>query len=173
MQDVWDRARQDATVSATFDIIHPSDEMEYRADEVWGQCRQAEEEEEAAKPAEDLSHERIQHMAKFTDRLPLDRFIGVFELVPSLVNVVTLCEALPHPKSVGGGKLPLDLHLIASRCSNSYFAPRRFAAVQVSICKHSYPRCFAQLLTFHTGARSSPSQTRALASWSSVRPLTR
>ena len=44
------------------------------------------------------------------------------------VNVVTrkraqLAEAVPCPGS--GLKLPLDLHYIASRCSNSYFAPRR------------------------------------------------
>lgn len=127
MQEAWDRARYEAEISATFDIIRPSMGLEDRAGDVWRACRKAEQDQEAAKPREDLSDERIEHMAKFTDRLPLDRFLGVFELVPSLVNVVSLCEALPHPKSVGGGKLPLDLHLIASRCSNSYFAPRRFA----------------------------------------------
>tara|TARA_B110001454_G_scaffold208808_1_gene221685 strand:+ start:566 stop:859 length:294 start_codon:yes stop_codon:yes gene_type:complete len=47
-----------------------------------------------------------------------------------------LAEAIPVPGS--GIKLPLDLHAIASRCSNSYYAPRRFAAVQLAF---DAPRC--------------------------------
>lgn len=35
-------------------------------------------------------------------------------------------------------QLPLDLSLIASRCKNSYYAPRRFSAVQLA---YSEPRC--------------------------------
>jgi len=45
-----------------------------------------------------------------------------------------------------GLKLPLDLHAIGARCSNAYFAPRRFAAVQLAF---SNPRC--RVLVFHTG----------------------
>ena len=37
-----------------------------------------------------------------------------------------------------GLKLPLDLHAIGARCSNAYFAPKRFAAVQLAF---SNPRC--------------------------------
>jgi TATA-box binding protein (TBP) (component of TFIID and TFIIIB) len=59
-------------------------------------------------------------------------------------QVVTLAEAVPCPGS--GIKLPLDLHYIASRCTNSYYAPRRFAAVQLAF---SAPR--ARILVFHTG----------------------
>ena len=42
--------------------------------------------------------------------------------------------------------LPLDLRTIASRCTGSYYAPRRFAAVQLA---YSNPR--ARVLVFHTG----------------------
>jgi len=55
-----------------------------------------------------------------------------------------LAEAIPVPGS--GIKLPLDLHAIGSRCSNSYYAPRRFAAVQLAF---DAPRC--RVLIFHTG----------------------
>ena len=55
-----------------------------------------------------------------------------------------LAEAVPVPGS--GLKLPLDLHAIGARCSNAYFAPRRFAAVQLAF---DSPRC--RVLVFHTG----------------------
>lgn len=47
-----------------------------------------------------------------------------------------LAEALPAAGS--GLKLPLDLHRVAALCSNSYYAPRRFAAVQLAF---DSPRC--------------------------------
>ena len=45
-----------------------------------------------------------------------------------------------------GVTLPLDLHAIAARCTNAYYAPRRFAAVQFAF---NNPRC--RVLIFHTG----------------------
>lgn len=105
-------------------------------------------------PIPDLSDEALSKAARFTDRLPLTNYDRLLHLVPRLVpfdsfktntrvhtpfnlrpvlatqvNVVTLAEAIPIAGT--GLKLPLDLHKIGSRCSNSYFAPRRFAAVQV------------------------------------------
>ena len=50
--------------------------------------------------------------------------------------VAQLAEAVPMPGS--GVTLPLDLHAIAARCTNAYYAPRRFAAVQLAF---SNPRC--------------------------------
>jgi len=50
--------------------------------------------------------------------------------------VAQLAEAVPIPGS--GVTLPLDLHSIAARCTNAYYAPRRFAAVQLAF---SNPRC--------------------------------
>lgn len=55
-----------------------------------------------------------------------------------------LAEAIPVPGS--GVTLPLDLHAIGARCTNAYYAPRRFAAVQLAF---SNPRC--RVLIFHTG----------------------
>jgi hypothetical protein len=52
------------------------------------------------------------------------------------VPVAQLAEAIPAPGS--GLKLPLDLHHIASHCSNAFYAPRRFAAVQLAF---DCPRC--------------------------------
>lgn len=55
-----------------------------------------------------------------------------------------LSEAVPVPGS--GLSLPLDLQLIASRCTGSYYAPSKFSAVQLAF---SEPRC--RILIFHTG----------------------
>ena len=55
-----------------------------------------------------------------------------------------LAEAIPV---VGSGiTLPLNLHAIGARCTNAYYAPKRFAAVQLAF---SNPRC--RVLVFHTG----------------------
>ena len=43
---------------------------------------------------------------------------------------MTLAEAVPAEGS--GLTLPLDLRAIASKCTGSYYAPRRFAAVQLA-----------------------------------------
>ena len=50
--------------------------------------------------------------------------------------IAQLAEAVPVPGS--GLTLPLDLHAIAARLTNAYFAPKRFAAVQVAF---NNPRC--------------------------------
>lgn len=71
-----------------------------------------------AETPRDTSDAAIVRAARFTDALPLDDYSGILHLVPRLVNVVTLAEAIPVPGS--GLKLPLDLHAIGSRCSNSY-----------------------------------------------------
>ena len=55
-----------------------------------------------------------------------------------------LAEAIPLPGS--GVTLPLNLHHIAARCSNAYYSPKRFSAVQLA---YDVPR--ARILVFHTG----------------------
>ena len=58
---------------------------------------------------------------------------------------VQLAEAIPVHGS--GVTLPLDLHLIAARCHNSYYAPKKFSAVQLA---YSEPRC--RVLVFRKSA---------------------
>ena len=67
---------------------------------------------------------------------------------PANAHCVRVCWQLAEAIPVAGSglKLPLDLHTIGSRCSNAYFAPRRFAAVQLAF---DSPRC--RVLIFHTG----------------------
>ncbi|MBN37124.1 MAG: hypothetical protein CMI29_01525 [Opitutae bacterium] len=60
------------------------------------------------------------------------------------MRVAQLAEAIPVPWS--GNTLPLNLHAIAARCTNAYFAPKRFAAVQLAF---NNSRC--RVLVFHTG----------------------
>jgi TATA-box binding protein (TBP) (component of TFIID and TFIIIB) len=98
----------------------------------------------ARQKTQDTSDEAVSRLARFTDALPLADYAGLLSLVPRLVNVVSLAEALPVQGS--GTTLPLDLHKIASRCTNAYLAPRRFAAVQLAFAT---PRC--RVLVFHTG----------------------
>lgn len=124
----------------------------------------------AAATKEDLSDEAVSNVAQFTDRFSLACYAPFLHYVPRLVNIVTvrrsavaaallptalsllptallcaqLAETIPVPGS--GTVLPLDLHMIAARCKNAFYAPRRFSAVQLA---YSNPRC--RCLVFHTG----------------------
>jgi len=94
-------------------------------------------------PEEDLSDRRLRTFKRYTDKLPLKLFQDALWLVPSLVNLVSLADALP----LDGSSLPFDLRKIAVRCKNAvYFAPRRFTAVQLAFDE---PR--SRVLLFHTG----------------------
>jgi hypothetical protein len=91
-----------------------------------------------------VTDDDLSKMARFTDKFKLKPYERFLHYVPRLVNVVTLAEAIPVPGS--GASLPLDLHRIAARCRNSYYAPKKFSAVQLA---YSEPRC--RVLIFHTG----------------------
>ena len=106
-------------------------------------CKKQRVAEEKAEEAE-ITVSALSQYSRFTDGMCLAPYERFLHYVPRLVNVVTLAEALPMPGS--GLKLPLDLQHIASRCSSAYYAPKRFAAVQLA---YSEPRC--RVLVFHTG----------------------
>lgn len=113
-------------------------------EDIVGKCRGERKRQRDAEVEIDTSDDAILRAVQYTDSLPLGDFGNVLHLVPRLVNIVTLAEAIPVAGT--GVKLPLDLHRIASLCSNSYYAPRRFAAVQLAF---DSPRC--RVLVFHTG----------------------
>jgi TATA-box binding protein (TBP) (component of TFIID and TFIIIB) len=92
----------------------------------------------------DQSDDTIKKNAKWVSALPLKDYDRMLDLVPRIVNVVTLAEAVPVPNS--GVTLPLDLRKIACKCTNAFYSPRRFAAVQLA---YDTPRC--RVLVFHTG----------------------
>jgi len=96
----------------------------------------------STQPIEDLSNERLRTFERYTDGLPLKPFRNAMHLVPSLVNLVSLADAIP----LDGSSLPFDLRKIAVRCKNVvYFAPRRFTAVQLAF---DQPR--SRVLLFRT-----------------------
>ncbi len=119
-------------------------ELQTEVRTVVAHCRAARKRKRESAPQIDTSDERLFEGARFTDHLPLANYENVLHLVPRLVNIVSLAEAVPVPGS--GVKLPLDLHAIAARCSNAYYAPKRFAAVQLAFSNY---RC--RVLVFHTG----------------------
>lgn len=122
----------------------------------------------------DVSDATLSRHARLTDALALKPYARLLHLVPRIVNVVTLAEVVKvdddQPASlhhcdkskeavgVSGGTnrdhtvqsastTPLlDLMHIATRCSSAYYAPKRFAAVQLA---YDNPR--ARVLIFHTG----------------------
>ncbi len=98
----------------------------------------------ALEPQKDLSDDGLSKLTRHTDVLALEPYRKFLHFVPRLVNNVSLAEALPVPGT--GLKLPLDLRHIASKCAGAYYAPKRFAAVQLA---YSSPR--ARVLVFHTG----------------------
>lgn len=67
---------------------------------------------------------------RFTDTLPLRGYAGRMRYTPQVVNCVSLATVRPTPGSAT--TVPLDLAHIASSCTGAYFAPRRFAAVQLA-----------------------------------------
>jgi len=97
----------------------------------------------AKAPIENISNEHLCKMSRYTDNLPLKDYEDVLDLVPTLVNLVSLSDALP----LDGSPLPFDLKRIASLCRGAvFFAPRRFTAVQLAFDE---PR--SRILLFHTG----------------------
>lgn len=96
---------------------------------------------------EDLSDLQLSRAAPFTDKFNLRPYERVLHLVPRLVNCVTLAEAIPLQ---GVEALPLDLHRIAAFCKNSYYAPRKFSAVQLA---YAEPRC--RVLVFRVALYSN------------------
>lgn len=115
-----------------------------RVTEVVESCREARKRSRNSETPQDLSDETLSKQARFTDNISLMNYRHFLHLLPRLVNVVTLAEAIPV---VGSGQsLPLDLFKIASRCNGAYFASKRFSAVQLA---YTSPRC--RVLVFHTG----------------------
>ena len=110
----------------------------------------------AAPPDDDLSDDALSQYARFTKEIALAPYAPFLHYVPRLVNVVTLAEALPVPGA--GISLPLDLKRIASRCTGAFYAPRRFAAVQLA---YANPRC--RVLVFHTGRLVGTGTSGAMA----------
>lgn len=87
------------------------------------------------------SPENVALFSRYTDHAALRMYEPFLHYVPRIVNAVTLAEAVPIEGS--GVTLPLDLHFIASRCRNAFYAPRKFSAVQLA---YSSPR--ARVLVF-------------------------
>ena len=93
-------------------------------------------------------------LARHTRNYALHPFRKFLHYVPRLVNVVSLAEAVPAPGS--GVTLPLDVRTIASRCRGAFYAPSRFAAVQLAF---SQPR--SRILIFRTPRAVLPSPCAA------------
>ena len=158
MEAEWTRMKaaialvnQANTTKAEVEAFHAS--LKRARDEVVADCRAERKRARAKQSSADLSDASMRAAAQCTDNLPLANYDGILHLVPRLVNVVTLAEAIPMPGS--GLKLPLDLHAIGARCSNAYFAPKRFAAVQLAF---SNPRC--RVLVFRKRRLNSNSPPR-------------
>lgn len=81
----------------------------------------------ASRPPTD---EQLYQACRFTDPLPLSGYHHRLRFVPNIVNVVSLATVIPSPGT--STRVPLDLTHIATRCTGAYFAPRRFAAVQLA-----------------------------------------
>lgn len=82
-----------------------------------------------------VGDEEIVALSRHTENYALSPYAKFLWYVPRLVNVVSLAEAVPAEGS--GVTLPLDLRTIAARCRGAFYAPARFAAVQLAF---SQPR---------------------------------
>lgn len=107
----------------------PKSNVEGRATALCKEMHDAYLEHIATKPIEDLSDDYLRSFTRYTDGLPLKDYENCLDLVPTLVNLVSLADALP----LDGSGLPFNLKKIAAACKSAvYFAPRRFTAVQLA-----------------------------------------
>ena len=93
-----------------------------------------------------VDDEEILALSRHTQNYALHAYRKFLWYVPRLVNVVSLAEAVPAEGS--GVTLPLDLRSIAARCRGAFYAPARFAAVQLAF---SQPR--SRILIFRAPRR--------------------
>lgn len=159
MDEAWNRAKRSIrlanAISDAGNAHSLRTDLQRSAESVVERCRIERKRARASEVPADLGDEAVHAAAKWSERLPLQDYDGLLQHVPRLVNVVTCAEAVPVPGS--GGKLPLDLHHIGARCSNAYFAPRRFSAVQLAF---DWPRC--RVLVFRApNAYRNPSNAHA------------
>ena len=147
---VWNRFASDVKAARSIDNLVTAktnaisfDEFKERTNLVISELNESYLEYLANQSIEDLSDERLSAFARYTDGTPLRDYENALDLVPELVNLVSLADALP----LDGSSLPFDLKKIAVRCRGAvYFAPRRFTAVQLPFDE---PR--SRVLLFHTG----------------------
>ena len=105
-----------------------ADEIASRAEILTKNLQETHMEYIANAPIENLTDEHLRSFARYTDGIPLKDYEKSLDLVPTLVNLVSLADAIPLDDS-----LPFSLKKIASKCRGAvYFAPRRFTAVQLA-----------------------------------------
>ena len=151
LEEAWRELTSDAAACKSIDLLLTNkssgamtkEEVMKRAARTTKRLREAWFEHLATQPIENLSDDRLRSYMRYTDGLPLKDYENALDLVPELVNLVSLADALP----LDGSGLPFDLKRIAARCKTAvYFAPRRFTAVQLAFDE---PR--SRVLLFHTG----------------------
>ena len=136
MEEYWLRLKNRANLANNIESHSFTEDIEDSIVTTLNNCRKRRKVQLDNIVSVDLSDSNLFRLAHFTDSLQLSKYERLLHIVPRLVNVVTLAEGLPIPGSQL--KLPLDLKAIASACTNSYFAPKRFAAVQLAFAN---PRC--------------------------------
>ena len=155
MDEAWNHVKQSIrlanAISDTGNTHSLRTDLKRSAESVVERCRIERKRARALQVPADIGDEAVRAAAKWSERLPLQDYDGLLQHVPRLVNVVTCAEAVPVPGS--GVKLPLDLHHIGARCSNAYFAPRRFSAVQLAF---DWPRCRVLVFRAPNASRTPP-----------------
>lgn len=102
--------------------------------------------------------EKLHDVARWTNHLPLAAYMRV-EWLPDIVNVVSLCDLVP----IGSTQLPLDLFHIAKTCNGAFYAPGKFAAVQLGV---NNPK--SRILIFHTGRIVQTGTTSVIAAHNAI-----
>jgi hypothetical protein len=136
LESAWERLATDVKACKGLDnLINAKsnstsfDDLKARTTSIIQDLRNAHYEHVANAPIEDLSDSRLISFKRYTDGTPLRDYENALDLVPELVNLVSLADALP----LDGSGLPFDLKKIAVKCRGAvYFAPRRFTAVQLA-----------------------------------------
>ena len=101
MNEEWSRLKRSIglanTTSAPANAEALKESLKRAARETMDRCHVERTRARALETPKDLSDEAVLEAARWTDRLPLSDYEGVLNLVPRLVNVVTVCW--PHSNS--------------------------------------------------------------------------
>ena len=98
------------------------------------------------------------HPRRWTNHLPLLDYKHM-KWLPEIVNVVSLCDLV----AIGDTQLPLNLYHIAKFCNSTFYAPGKFAAVQLGI---DNPK--SRILIFHTGRIVQTGTTSIMAAHNAI-----
>ena len=145
MNEEWNRLKRSIglanTTSTPTNAVALQASLKRSVKDTVDRCRAERKRTRELETPKDLSDEAVLEAARWTDRLPLRDYEGVLNLVPRLVNVVTVYSAhlnpFAHTRSrlycTGSSPKPSPSPAPASSCRSTCTPSQRAAATRISL----------------------------------------